>query len=276
MASEDRNRVVHGSGDPAFAGSGSRSPDDREGAAGPSVRSPDPADPPDAPLPRHLAVTRRTPKPGQVRSVVSAGVLMFAVVALGASVVLEAVQRSGVPGLRQARVTAAPPRTTAASTDKAPAQRVLPKVGQPLVRDGGFEAGMNPGRDRPGTRCKRVAGGVASRWALTLRATGGGPGPPGRWLDLASAPTLGSRWHASVMVRGRPGQRVEIRLYERSSQDILASSFILKLLDTRWHRIAVKRAVERQGAVLGVDVRAPGLLPGQVIAIDDLRATRLP
>ena len=305
MASEDRSRVAHGSGYPAMAGGSSRSSGDRERAAGlspardaglspardahlssargaslSSARDADQLDGPAAPLPRHLAVTRRAPRPTQVRSVVFAGLLLVAVVALGVTAVFQAVQRSGVPGLRKAPAAAAPSQTTVASTSGGlPSTLGLraqpPVAGQPLVRDGGFETGRGRIRDRPGTRCQRVHGGASGQWALLLRATGGGPGPPGMWLDLAHAPALGSRWRATVMVRGRPGLAAEVRLYERKDGQVIVNRTEYLLRDTDWHRIAVERAVERPGSVLGVDVRVRGLRSGQAIAVDDLWATRL-
>jgi len=291
MASEDRSRAVHGWSYPATAGGGPRSPDDRERAADlssirdvdSSIRDVDQPVGPAAPLPRHLAVTRRAPRPAQLRSVLFAGLLLVAVVALGATVVLQAIQRSGVPGLRKVPATAAPPRTTVASTSMEPRmppntpgpRPQLPVPGQALVRDGGFEAGRPRMRDRPGTKCQRVRGGASGQWALLLWATGGAPGPPGMWLDLAYAPTLGSRWKASVRVRGRPGLAAEIRLYERKDGQVIVSRTEVLLRDTGWRSIAVERAVARPGSVLGVDVRVRGLRSGQAIAVDDLWATRL-
>jgi len=280
MASEDRDRVVRGSGWSGSAGSGSWPLDDRERAADrSSAFDRNLPDQPAGPLPRHLAVTRRTPVPGQVRSVLTAGLLGLAVVALGATVVVPAVLRSGVPGLHRTPATAAPSPARAAGTGRVPPstlQRVHPVAGQPLVRGGSFEAGPVPRmRDRPGTQCRRVRNGAVGQWAMLLRATGEGPGPPGMWLDLASAPQLGSRWSASVWVRGHPGVTAQVRLYERRSSLVVGGdSYRLVLRDTLWHHIAVNHLAARPGSVLGVDLQVLGLRPGQAIAIDNLRATR--
>jgi hypothetical protein len=282
MASEDRGRVLHGVDHPAAAGSASGSTGDQEGAAD-LAEQPDRAD---APEPRHLAITRQAPGPGLVRSVLYAGLLSLTVIAVGAAVVLQAVQRSGVPGLGLSKTPAiaAPPLTTVASTSRPPGSTDRPgrSVARRSVIDGSFEGG--PAHtfagvrsvDRPGTKCKRVAGGVNGGWALELTATGDRPGPPGIWLDLTRTPTLGSRWHASVMVRGRPGVSAQFRLYERRNGKVVAADFISYMLrDDDWHRLVIKSQVVGQGTVLGVDLQLRGLRPGDTISLDDLTAAQL-
>jgi hypothetical protein len=282
MASEDRGRALHGVGHPAAAGSASGSTGDQEGAAD-LAEQPDRSD---APEPRHLAITRRAPGPGLVRSVLYAGLLSLTVIAVGAAVVLQAVQRSGVPGLGvgKAPAVAAPPLTTGASTSRPPDSTDRP--GRSLARrsviDGSFEGGPAhtvtgvPSVDRPGTKCKRLLGGVNGGWALRLTATGDRPGPPGIWLDLTRTPTLGSRWHASVMVRGRPGVSAQFRLYERRDGKVVAADSARFLLrDYDWHQLVIRRSVLGQGTVLGVDLQLRGLAPGGTIALDDLTAVQL-
>jgi hypothetical protein len=281
MASEDRG-WVHGVG-PAAAGSASGSTGDQEGAA-------DLAEQPDrseAPEPRHLAITRRTPMPGLFRSVLYAGLLSLTVIAVGAAAVFQAVQRSGVPGLGLGRAPAtAAPSTTATVASTSRPLDPTGRAGQSPVRRsvvvGSFEGGGAHtvggvrAKDRPGTRCRRVPGGVNGGWAMQLRFIGDRPGPPGMWLDLTRTPRLGSRWHASVMVRGHRGLSAQFRLYERRNGKVVAADFVsFPLRDDDWHKLAIWRSVEGQGTVLGVDLQVRGLDPGGTIALDDLTAVQV-
>jgi hypothetical protein len=242
-----------------------------------------PADPPEEPAvpPRHLAQIRRTPTPGLARSIVSAGLLAALVIALGAAAVLRAVHRPGQPGLRNGTAAAIAPRATApdrtgpTGTTASPlARSVLPAIGQPLVLDGGFERDVAFMHERPSTSCRRVPGGATGRWAMAVTADGTAAGPPGLWLDLTGAAVPGSRWVATVKVRGHPGLWAEIRLYERRGTSVTADRRPLLLRDTSWHQIVAVHQFVAPGSVLGLDVRLLDASPGQTLTIDDLQARR--
>jgi hypothetical protein len=279
MASERSGRVMHGS-DPRDR-TDLRSPQGRTPPVDPAgVAQADQAEVPAVP-PRHLARIRRAPTPGLARSVLSAGLLMAVVVALGAMVVLRAVHQPGQPGLRNGAGNAIAPRSSAASTTEPPSttalalpQSALPAVGQPLLLDGGFERGLVFMHELPDTTCRRVPGGATGRWAMRVTADAKLAGPPGLWLDLTHAAVPGSRWGASVKVRGRPGLWAELRLYERKGRSVVADGQPMLLRDANWHTLAVSRGFAFPGSVLGVDVRLVDARPGQTFLIDDLQARR--
>jgi hypothetical protein len=150
-------------------------------------------------------------------------------------------------------------------------------VGVNVVRDGGFEAGRSQVHEHPGTTCRRVRGGATGRWALRCSATSGGSGPPGFWLDFVHGPTVRSVWTASVMVRGRPGVVVGLKLEERTPTYVgsglgLVSSSGLK--DTLWKQVATHHTASVPGSVLRVDVALSHLAIGQAVTIDNLQLTR--
>ncbi|HYT26233.1 MAG TPA: hypothetical protein VEP73_07105 [Actinomycetota bacterium] len=267
MASQDRSRIGHGSGLPVTGRGGN--------GARPVASRPLRLDQPARPPPRHLASSRRLPAPGLARSMLSAGLLVMLVLALGGTVVLRALSRPGVPGLQRGRPPVAS-RTTAASVVPSTTLRARAAVVQSLVPDGSFEAGLAVMRDRPGTSCTRVAGGAAGRWSMQIRALGGAPVPPGLWIDLARGAPPGTRYTAWAAVRGRPGLTAQIRLYERGPGGAIADRTLVVLHDLGWHQLGVKHAVAAPGSVLAVDVLIGGLAPGQTAQIDNVRAVRAP
>jgi hypothetical protein len=217
-------------------------------------------------LPRHLAPSQR--RPGLVRSLLSAFLLVVVVLAVGAVVILSSINRVEHPP------ESASPQSPATSQPVKPA---APARSEPLLREGSFESGKGAVRNMRGSVVELVAG-VGAESAHSVRLSSVGPpfGRAGLLADRVARPLrLDSRYSASVQVKGEPGQLVQIRLVESfGGQRVSGTSTTVELTDSGWREASVQHQIHADGSILGVEVTVSGVSPGQFVWIDNLQVTR--
>jgi hypothetical protein len=218
-------------------------------------------------LPRHLAPSQR--RPGLVRSVLSAGLLMVVVLAVGAVVIFSSIDRLKHP----------PPAGDAVGSPGS--TQVQPQTAQPgeatrasLLREGSFEAGMGAVRRQKGTRAELIAGvGAGSAHSVRLSNAGQPVGSAGLLADrVAKPPRMGSVYVGTVQVKAtRPGKLIQLRLIESfAGQRVSATAGSIVVKDTGWHQVGAEYVIKTEGAVLGVEVTIKGLDPGEFVWVDNL------
>jgi hypothetical protein len=218
-------------------------------------------------LPRHLAPSQR--RPGLVRSLLSAFLLVVVVLAVGAVVILSSINRVENPP------ESASPQSPATSQPVKPA---APARSEPLLREGSFESDSKGAvRNMRGSVVELVAG-VGAESAHSVRLSSVGPpfGRAGLLADrVARRLRLDSRYSASVQVKGEPGQLVQIRLVESfGGQRVSATSTSVELTDSGWREASVQHQIHADGSILGVEVTVSGVSPGQFVWIDNLQVTK--
>jgi hypothetical protein len=223
-------------------------------------------------LPRHLAPSQR--RPGLVRSLLSAVLLVTVVLAVGAVVVLGSIDRLKHP-LKNERPNAA--GSPGSARVGSPGAAITPTDQHPLLREGSFEAGLGAVRAERGTRLELVAGGAGSAHCARLSNSGPPIGAAGLLVDQVTRPPgLGARYSATAVVKAsRPGQVVQIQLIESvGGRRVSADPQMLRLPDTQWREISVQHEIYSNGSALGLEVTFGGLGRGQFVWIDDLKVTR--
>lgn len=220
-------------------------------------------------LPRHLAPSQR--RPGLVRSVLSAALLVVVVLAVGVVVVLGSIDRLKHPtrdaGTAVGSQGASRPEPGSATTSGP----------QPLLREGGFEGALGGIRAERGTRLEVVAGGAGSAYAARLSSAAASGGNAGLLADQVTRPPgQGARYSATAEVRAsRPGQVVQIQLIESvGGRRVSADPQLLRLHDTQWREIGVQHEISSSGSVLGVEVTFGNVGHGQYVWVDDLKVTQ--
>jgi len=218
-------------------------------------------------LPRHLAPSQR--RPGLVRSVLSAALLVTVVLAVGTAVVLGSIDRlkHPLPGDRGAV------GSQGASRLGSPGAAIT-STSQPLLREGDFEHSQGAIRGERGTHLDVVAVGAAgSAHAARLTSSSAPVGQVGLLADQVTRPSgPGARYSATAQVKAsRPGQAVQIQLIESvNGRRVSADPQMLHLADTQWREISVQHEVTDKGSVLGVEVTFIGLPRGQYGWVDEL------
>jgi len=218
-------------------------------------------------LPRHLAPSQR--RPGLVRSLLSAFLLVVVILAVGAVVILSSINRVENPP------ESASPQSP---TTSQPVKPAAPARSESLLREGSFEYGSKGAvRNMRGSVVELVAG-VGAESAHSLRLSSVGPpfGRAGLLADRVARPLrLDSRYSASVQVKGEPGQLVQIRLVESfGGQRVSATPTTVELTDSGWHEASVQHQMHADGSILGVEVTVSGVSPGQFVWIDNLQVTK--
>jgi hypothetical protein len=248
--------------------------DDRTGEAGLPPRGRNGAQPPAGEprsLPRHLAPSQR--RPGLLRSVLAACLLVVVVLAVGVVVVLGSIDR-----LEHPRSTPNAALGSPGSSRLGTPGVVVPAPGEQLLPDGDFENGQGPVRRQRGSDIAPQPGGAESAHSLRLSDSGPPTGQVGVLVDsLTRPPKVGTRYSANVQVKpAHPGQVVRIELIENvGGVRVNATPQLLRMPDTQWHEISVQHEVRYKGAVLGVEVAVSGVSPGEFVLIDNLRVTRI-
>jgi hypothetical protein len=191
------------------------------------------------------------------------------VLAVGAVVILSSINRVENPP------DSASPQPPATSPPVKPA---APARSEPLLREGSFESGSTGAvRNIRGSMVELVAG-VGADSAHSVRLSNVGPpfGRAGLLADRVARPLrLGSRYSASVQVKGERGQLVKIRLVESfGGQRVSATSTAVELTNTGWREASVQHQIHADGSFLGVEVTVAGVSPGQFVWIDDLQVTQ--
>jgi hypothetical protein len=217
-------------------------------------------------LPRHLAPSHR--RPGLFRSVLSAFLLVVVVLAVGAVVVLSSLNRVENP--------AEPPSSQAAPPQQP--VRNAPARSEPLLREGSFESGSTGAvRNQRGSMIELVAG-VGAESAHSVRLSSVGPpfDRAGLLVDRVALPRrLGSRYNATVQVKGLRDQLVQIRLVESfGGQRVSGTDTKAQLANTGWREIEVQHQIRTDGSILGVEVTVTGIQPGQFVWVDNLQVTQ--
>jgi hypothetical protein len=190
------------------------------------------------------------------------------VLAVGAVVILSSINRVENP-------------PDSASPQPAPPQqpvRNTPARSEPLLREGSFESGSTGAvRNQRGSMVELVAG-VGAESAHSVRLSNVGPpfGHAGLLVDrVAKPPRLGSRYNATVQVKGLRGQLVQIRLVESfGGQRVRATPTNAQLTDTTWREVGVQHQIGTDGSILGVEVTVTGIRPGQFVWVDNLQVTQ--
>jgi hypothetical protein len=228
---------------------------------------PDAGSPPS--VPRHLAPSQR--RPGLLRSLLSAALLVTVVLAVGAVVVLGSIDRLKHPPKEEAAGGGSAGAPGAAMTSTT--------TTRPLLRSGSFEGDtLGPVRAERGTRLELVVGGTAGS-AHSARLSNDGPpvGSAGLLVDQVTRPPgAGCRYAASAVVKAsRPGQVAQIQLVESvHGRRVSADPQMVRLTNTQWREISVQHEVDSNGSVLGVEVTVNGLGRGEFVWVDDLRVTQ--
>jgi hypothetical protein len=189
------------------------------------------------------------------------------VLAVGAVVILSSINRVENP-------------PDSASPQPAPPQPVrnTPARSEPLLREGSFESGSTGAvRNQRGSMAELVAG-VGAESAHSVRLSSVAPpfGRAGLLVDrVTRPPRLGSRYNATVQVKGLRGQLVQIRLVESfGGQRVKATDTKAQLTDTTWREVGVQHQIVTDGSILGVEVTVTGIRPGQFIWVDNLQVTQ--
>jgi len=218
-------------------------------------------------LPRHLAPSQR--RPGLVRSVLSAALLVTVVLAVGTAVVLGSIDRLKHPPAGDRNAVGSPGSSRLGSPGAA-----ITSTSQPLLREGGFEVGPGAIRGERGTRMELVAVGAAgSAHAARLSYSGAPTGQAGLLADQVTRPPgPGARYSATAQVKAsQPGQVVQIQLVEIvGGRRVSFDPQMLRLQGTQWREIGVQHEVTSRGSVLGVEVTFIGLGRGQYGWVDEL------
>lgn len=221
-------------------------------------------------LPRHLAPSQR--RPGLIRSLLSAVLLVAVVLAVGSVVVLGSIDR-----LKRAETG----RTSNALGSPGASRLGSPgsAIGQtPLLREGNFEGDLGPIRAERGTLIELVAGGSRSAHSARLSSNGPPAGHAGLLADQVTRPPgVGARYSATVVVKAsRPGQVVQIQLIESvGGRPVSFDPWLVQLRDTAWREVGVQHEVTNNGSVLGVEVTFNGLgRGGQYVWVDNLEVTQ--
>jgi hypothetical protein len=191
------------------------------------------------------------------------------VLAVGAVVILSSINRVENPP------DSASPQPPATSPPVKPA---APARSEPLLREGSFESGSTGAvRNIRGSMVELVAG-VGADSAHSVRLSNVGPpfGRAGLLADRVARPLrLGSRYSASVQVKGERGQLVKIRLVESfGGQRVSATSTAVELTNTGWREASVQHQIRADGSILGVEVIVSGVSQGQFVWIDNLQVTK--
>jgi hypothetical protein len=191
------------------------------------------------------------------------------VLAVGAVVILSSIDRVENPP------DSASPQPPATSPPVKPA---APARSEPLLREGSFESGSTGAvRNIRGSMVELVAG-VGADSAHSVRLSNVGPpfGRAGLLADRVARPLrLGSRYSASVQVKGERGQLVKIRLVESfGGQRVSATSTAVELTNTGWREASVQHQIRADGSILGVEVIVSGVSQGQFVWIDNLQVTQ--
>jgi hypothetical protein len=191
------------------------------------------------------------------------------VLAVGAVVILSSINRVENPP------DSASPQPPATSPPVKPA---APARSEPLLREGSFESGSTGAvRNIRGSMVELVAG-VGADSAHSVRLSNVGPpfGRAGLLADRVARPLrLGSRYSASVQVKGERGQLVKIRLVESfGGQRVSATSTAVELTNTGWREASVQHQIRADGSILGVEVIVSGVSQGQFVWIDNLQVTQ--
>jgi hypothetical protein len=191
------------------------------------------------------------------------------VLAVGAVVILSSSDRVENPPY------SASPQPPATSPPVKPA---APARSEPLLREGSFESGSTGAvRNIRGSMVELVAG-VGADSAHSVRLSNVGPpfGRAGLLADRVARPLrLGSRYSASVQVKGERGQLVKIRLVESfGGQRVSATSTAVELTNTGWREASVQHQIRADGSILGVEVIVSGVSQGQFVWIDNLQVTQ--
>jgi hypothetical protein len=191
------------------------------------------------------------------------------VLAVGAVVILSSINRVENPP------DSASPQPPATSPPVKPA---APARSEPLLREGSFESGSTGAvRSIRGSVVELVAG-VGADSAHSVRLSNVGPpfGRAGLLADRVARPLrLGSRYSASVQVKGERGQLVKIRLVESfGGQRVSATSTAVELTNTGWREASVQHQIRADGSILGVEVIVSGVSQGQFVWIDNLQVTQ--
>jgi hypothetical protein len=191
------------------------------------------------------------------------------VLAVGAVLILSSINRVENPP------ESASPQSPATSQPVKPA---APARSEPLLREGSFESGSKGAvRNMRGSVVELVAG-VGAESAHSVRLSNVGPpfGRAGLLADRVARPLrLGSRYSASVQVKGERGQLVKIRLVESfGGQRVSATSTAVELTNTGWREASVQHQIRADGSILGVEVTVSGVSPGQFVWIDNLQVSQ--
>jgi hypothetical protein len=221
-------------------------------------------------LPRHLAPSQR--RPGLLRSVASAALLVVVVLAVGVVVVLGSIDRLKHPPPSEARPAVGSP----GSSHLAPGA-VTTSSPQELLSEGTFEATLGGIRGGQGTRIEVVAGGARSAHSARLSLLRAPAGKVGLLADrVTQAPGPGARYSATVVVRAsRPGVAAQIQLVETVGGRLVSSDpQLVQLRDTQWHLIFVQHEITNNGAMLGVEVTFSNVRAGQYAWVDDLKVVQ--
>lgn len=219
-------------------------------------------------LPRHLAPSQR--RPGLVRSILSAALLVTVVLAVGTAVVLGSIDRLKHPLSSNRGAVGAQGSSRLGSQGAA-----ITTTSQPLLREGNFEVSRGAIRGEHGTRLDLVAVGAdGSAHAARLTCAGAPVSQVGLLDDhVTRPPRPGARYSATVQVKAsRPGQVVQIQLIESvNGRRVSADPQMLRLADTQWRELSVQHEVSNQGSVIGVEVTFIRLPRGQYGWVDELR-----
>jgi hypothetical protein len=221
--------------------------------------------------PRHLAPSQR--RPGLVRSLLAAALLVTVVLAVGAVVVLGSLDRLKHPPKEGAA------GGSSGSAGSPGAAMVPTTTTRPLLRAGSFEGGvLGLVRAERGTRLELVVGGAAGS-AHSARLSNSGPptGSAGLLVDqVTRPPAAGCRYAARAVVKAsRPGQVVQIQLVESvHGRRVSADPQMVRLDNTEWREISAQHEVSSNGSVLGVEVTFYGLDRGDFVWVDDLTVTQ--
>jgi hypothetical protein len=221
-------------------------------------------------LPRHLAPSQR--RPGLVRSVLSAALLVVVVLAVGVVVVLGSIDRLKHPPPSEARPAVGSPGSSHLATGS-----VTTSNPQALLSEGNFEATLGGIRGERGTRLEVVAVGANSAHSARLSLLGAPAGQAGLLADrVTKTPGRGARYSATAVVKAsRPGQVVQIQLVETVRGRLVSfDPYLVQLRDTQWRAIFVQHEVTNSDSVLGVEVTFSNLRAGQYVWVDDLKVVQ--
>jgi hypothetical protein len=153
---------------------------------------------------------------------------------------------------------------------------VTPRTQAGLLPDAGFEAGTRGWRPVAGAQLGRVSPGRTGHWAATL--AGGSSASPGMSMPYVATSHASTTYTAELWVRAaRPGQRVEVRLFEEVARSRYSVDTIgVVLTDTHWRRLEVTHPAEQPGARLRFELVAPQLDIDERVLVDDVHISSKP